>query len=188
MSKLRGSEVWNLEDGLRLCRALQPETRKFGYHLALGGGVLNQGVSYKDIDLYLLPLDNGTKMDEPGMIAFLTDLWGEGKDLFATYSRDESLTPEPEPDEGGRLPRFVAARPGRADDGPAPEAHNLVPGQRVGDRLQFINGRGVPQWANINRRHGRWEWEEERNPDSSYSKKLKFMRHGTTRIDVFIMR
>lgn len=55
MSKLK-PVVWKLKDGLALVRKLQPETRQFGYHLTLGGGVLNTGKSRKDLDLFFLPL------------------------------------------------------------------------------------------------------------------------------------
>jgi hypothetical protein len=51
--------LWTLDDALTLVRALQPFTRQFGYHLTLGGGVLNVGSSTKDLDLFFLPLDNG---------------------------------------------------------------------------------------------------------------------------------
>lgn len=57
---------WGLDDALTLVRQLQKEVRPFGYHIALGGGVLNKGMSEKDLDLYFLPLvehaQNYTKM------------------------------------------------------------------------------------------------------------------------------
>ena len=50
--------VWTLDDALELVRNLQPWTRDYAYHLAIGGGVVNTGSSLKDLDLYFLPLDN----------------------------------------------------------------------------------------------------------------------------------
>lgn len=38
-----------------LIRDLQGDAWSLGYHICLGGGVLNHGYSDKDIDLYLLP-------------------------------------------------------------------------------------------------------------------------------------
>jgi hypothetical protein len=73
---------WTLDEGLDLSRALQPVTRKYGYHLTLGGGVLNKGESNKDLDLFFLPMDS-TKPDAPktdpaGLIEWLDGLWGVG--------------------------------------------------------------------------------------------------------------
>lgn len=75
--------MWTLDEGLVLVRELQPDTRQFGYHLALGGGVLNNAMSCKDLDLYLLPLDD--KDEDPDMdalISWLDSLWGEGESLI----------------------------------------------------------------------------------------------------------
>jgi hypothetical protein len=73
---------WTLEQGLELIRLLQPETRKFNYHLTLGGGVLNTGASDKDLDLFFLPLDNHRDNPEPDkLLAFLRSLWGDEQDF-----------------------------------------------------------------------------------------------------------
>ena len=70
---------WTLAAGLKLIRAIQPEAKKLGYHIALGGGVLNIGLSYKDLDLYLLPMCySGKQPDKSGLIALLTTMWGHG--------------------------------------------------------------------------------------------------------------
>jgi hypothetical protein len=67
---------WTLEDALVHVRGLQLFTRKFGYHLTLGGGVLNKGYSAKDVDLFFLPLDdNKTLRDPHGMLDFLTKIY-----------------------------------------------------------------------------------------------------------------
>ena len=72
--------MWTLDTALLLVRRLQPETRQFGYHLALGGGVLNAGESTKDLDLYFLPLDDQDEdPDMDALIAWLAGNWGEWK-------------------------------------------------------------------------------------------------------------
>lgn len=48
--------TWKMANALALIRDLQPLVREFGYHLLLGGGVLNKGESKKDLDLYFAPL------------------------------------------------------------------------------------------------------------------------------------
>lgn len=81
---------WNLDDGLKLVRALQMETRKYGYHLTLGGGVLNNGESKKDIDLYFLPLDN-TKLAQPNpgsLIDWLVKMWGNYEIIGDNYGME----------------------------------------------------------------------------------------------------
>ena len=51
--------MWTLETAQSYIADLQLRVKKHGYHLCLGGGVLNKGKSKKDLDLYFLPLDNG---------------------------------------------------------------------------------------------------------------------------------
>ena len=75
MQKL--TTMWTLEQGLAVVRELQPRSRGFNYHVALGGGVLNNGSSDKDLDVYFLPLDNGDVMDPAGLLQWLSTVWGE---------------------------------------------------------------------------------------------------------------
>jgi hypothetical protein len=81
--------MWDLEGGLRLVRAIQPITRRFGYHVALGGGVLNTGESNKDLDLYFLPMGGfDVEQDKPqpdNMREYLSRLWGVGEDIGKDY-------------------------------------------------------------------------------------------------------
>jgi hypothetical protein len=76
---------WTLVEALDLIRGLQPQTRKYGYHLCLGGGVLNKGESKKDLDLFFLPLDNGGMGDPTGLVKWIDELWGKGEDLWIHY-------------------------------------------------------------------------------------------------------
>lgn len=59
-------------------------TRQFGYHLALGGGVLNTGESKKDLDLYFLPMggfDNKKQHNPDKMLKALEAIWGPGESI-----------------------------------------------------------------------------------------------------------
>ena len=79
LEKEQSPPQWTLAAGLKLIRAIQPEAKKLGYHIALGGGVLNIGLSYKDLDLYLLPMCCSDKQpDKSELIALLTKMWGHG--------------------------------------------------------------------------------------------------------------
>lgn len=93
-------EYWTLKEGLELIRALQGDCRPFGYHLCLGGGVLNKGESKKDIDLFFLPLDNGKECEAQKLLAWLQSLWGEGVDLQKSTK----------PDRQGRIVTDVQGR------------------------------------------------------------------------------
>lgn len=76
--------VWTLEQGLALVRELQPQTRTFNYHLALGGGVLNAGESRKDLDLYFLPMDdrdNASPDDADALRQWLDTMWAQERNL-----------------------------------------------------------------------------------------------------------
>lgn len=70
--------MWTLEQGLELLRSLQSKARDFNYHICLGGGILNKGESKKDLDLFFLPMDNGTDPDDQGLLTWLKSMWGEG--------------------------------------------------------------------------------------------------------------
>jgi hypothetical protein len=69
--------MWTLEQGLEVVRLLQPHSREYNYHIALGGGVVNNGSSEKDLDVYCLPLDNGSRMNPTGLLQYLSSIWGE---------------------------------------------------------------------------------------------------------------
>ena len=71
-----GSIVWHLQDALLLVWDIQETTRLFGYHVALGGGVLNRGYSTKDLDLYFLPLCNENDHDPAALKAELVRQFG----------------------------------------------------------------------------------------------------------------
>jgi len=49
--------VWTLESALLTIRELQFKALQCGYHLALGGGVLNKGESFNDLDVVVLTMD-----------------------------------------------------------------------------------------------------------------------------------
>lgn len=83
-------DKWILEDALRLVRDIQPGTRKYQYHLCLGGGVLNNGQSKKDLDLYFLPMKPQEQVDTQGLVRWLNGLWGKASPFW-----DPSTRPEP---------------------------------------------------------------------------------------------
>lgn len=135
---------WKLEDGLKLIRALQLATRKYGYHLALGGSVLNKGESQKDLDLYFLPLANVKYVEDlKGMVKWLTELWGPPEDIGKDYED------EPRPNEGDVFFNYL-------------------------DNQDPFRPKKFEGYSN----------EPKSNP---YKRRLKFLRPGGDRIDVFIL-
>lgn len=84
--------MWTLDEGLAIIRRIQPETRGYGYHLTLGGGVMNAGQSTKDLDLFFIPLDNRPEeADHAGMKELLDEEFGEGESLRDPHYEDVGL-------------------------------------------------------------------------------------------------
>ncbi len=50
--------MWNMEEALLFIRNLQPVVKKYNFHLALAGGVLNNGYSVKDLDIICMGMHN----------------------------------------------------------------------------------------------------------------------------------
>lgn len=82
-STLEIANMWTLSEARVLINALQPHAKELGFHVCLGGGVLNAGLSKKDLDLYFLPMDNGKiAASSEKLLAFLEDTWGKSKPMF----------------------------------------------------------------------------------------------------------
>lgn len=79
-STLLTETTWHLNDALSLIKSLQPLVQPHGYHICLGGSVLNVGKSNKDLDLYFLPL-SPTGADAPALLNLLTTTWGPSESL-----------------------------------------------------------------------------------------------------------
>lgn len=85
------SPMWTLDEGRAEVERVQQGSRAYGYHVALGGSVLNKGESRKDLDLYFLPLDSDeSKPDRDCLVAWLESLWGDSESLtdprYAAFS------------------------------------------------------------------------------------------------------
>ena len=185
--------MWTLDEGISLVRGLQDGTRKFGYHLCIGGGVVNKGRSNKDVDLFFLPLDNDKDKPNPdGILKWLEEMWGESENLMKEYDRPTGGDP------AFWLENFYYTPV--ENQGPPPiDNRNIFGGPpvRIGrttDRRQIFEW-----WVN-----GHWctrvampdppipeepaEAEAEENT-SKYIHKVKFYRNKSKeeRIDVFIL-
>lgn len=44
--------IWTLSEAVEYIRAKQPKAHEIGWNLALGGGVLNNGYSKRDLDIF----------------------------------------------------------------------------------------------------------------------------------------
>ena len=85
--------LWTLEQGVGLVRFLQPLTRRVSYHLAIGGGVINNGSSTKDVDLYFLPLDNLENQPEPDQMKGILDaIYGMGVPIVDTDKYGDAIS------------------------------------------------------------------------------------------------
>lgn len=174
------NKVWALDDSLKLIRAIQQESRKYGYHLTLGGSVLNDGRSEKDLDLYFLPLDN-PKMptsDPKALLTWLTTLWGKYQPLGGAEYEDPAAKPLNRFVIGGaRKPPLapVAWQPEREDGrievnfGEPPRLEDLVFDPVVGLKQKYADIFSAP------------------TPATTYKYKVLFLRPGGDRIDVFVL-
>lgn len=78
---IQKTPMWTLDEGVAMVRLVQKASRRFSMHVAIGGGVVNEGRSFKDLDLYFLPMDADTTNQE-GMRDFLDTLWGAGENII----------------------------------------------------------------------------------------------------------
>jgi hypothetical protein len=155
--KAGGEVMWELDNGLKLIRALQEETRAYGYHLCLGGSVLNFGESGKDIDLYFLPMNNSEYDESPEkLILWLEKLWGKYKKI-GDYGKEMKFKGVNfNWDEIIPTPGQLNAPPTNA---PFPEDNPFIPPKKK------------TKWSG----------------PTVYKFKLKFVRPDGNRIDVFIL-
>lgn len=173
-------QQWSLDDALKLARALQPETRKYGYHLTVGGGVLNKGYSDKDLDLYFLPMHNEAvfpKVSPSDLLDWLASMWGKYTSLGDEY-KDSHAEPQ--------MPRVNAMDVGEirwnADPPPAapPAAVRAAAGgprggfEIRGDGRMFYGGSELIKKSAVTSSRG-------------YTYRVKFIRGGHDRVDVFIL-
>lgn len=152
-------KTWNLEDGLKLVRAIQQDCRRFNYHVTLGGGVLNDGINRKDLDLFFLPMGNSMSACKPKeLLTWLSSMWGEAK-MMPDYTREQQA-PSP-------TISFHSTGDGFAYIMPSNASYSL--GQII---PIVIQPPPIP----------------EPTDNSMYRYKCKFFRHSSNdRIDVFIM-
>jgi len=161
---------WNLEEGIGVVRTLQPEIRAFGYHVALGGGVINKGVSAKDLDLYFLPMggfkDSKSVSSPEKLLEFLTSFWGEHKKIGKADYEDADKDPQ-------------------MDWGQIPDAAQLPRWN-----IQMENGmlRAIPNPVRFDRAVAAVDIErsKEAKPHAIYRYAVTFLRNKIERIDCFI--
>lgn len=79
--------MWTLDIALELIRLIQPKLKSLGYHVCLGGGVLNTGKSAKDLDLYFLPF--GPNQSHAKLVEYLESIWDTGKSFANDGARVE---------------------------------------------------------------------------------------------------
>lgn len=66
--------MWTLQKALTLIRDIQPTVHELGYHVTLGGGVLNNGESKKDLDIFILRKNNVTRVSSHDVVSKVMQL------------------------------------------------------------------------------------------------------------------
>ena len=163
------AKKWTLDDGVKLVRALQGRTREYGYHLTLGGSVVNKGESEKDVDLYFLPMNNSKIKEDPnGLVSWLEGLWGNSEPIGNEY---EDGQPN-KADQYWGLPKTKIVQ-----DNPMMPIWHLDENQAI-NFDSMISFKTVPYYPTKSKSGVK---------SSVYKFKLKFTRSGDERIDVFIL-
>jgi hypothetical protein len=72
--------MWTLAEAQTLIQALQPKVHALGYHVTLGGGVINRGSSEKDLDLFFIP-KNGEDSAPRTIVVLLMGTFGIPRSL-----------------------------------------------------------------------------------------------------------
>lgn len=186
------NKPWKLEDGLRLVRALQEQTKDFGYHITLGGSVLNAGESENDLDLYFLPY-TGMEANDTGLVEWLTSLWGRPTRPGDSGMKRIQYTPSvfSTASTGGPLANFVRVN------------GQWVVRQTAPTPPAYYVDESMPVSASFDEPEDEDEDEDEPEDEinvapiqptatpvqatGAYRHTLKFQRVGNDRIDVFIV-
>lgn len=66
---------WTLNEAIDVIRRLQPFAHQYGFSLSLGGGVLNNGSSYKDLDIVALHFHGPDISDEVKLLKLFDRLY-----------------------------------------------------------------------------------------------------------------
>lgn len=80
--------MWNLAQALRLIRTAQPEIHELGYHITLGGSILNKGSSKDDLDLFILRKNNTDRVDSYVVIDQMSKILGRSGEIQTRAMRD----------------------------------------------------------------------------------------------------
>lgn len=65
--------MWNLEEGITMCRQVESWIGDIGYHCGLGGSVLHFGKSKKDLDIVVYPHNSKNTLSSETILNFLKD-------------------------------------------------------------------------------------------------------------------
>lgn len=187
---------WTMPEALGLIRKLQPEVKKFGYHLTLGGGVLNKGESDKDLDIYLITMDSPKfKRNMVGLVEWLEGLWGKATPLSKPKGANQQLINQLQTWPSGwyETPTYSALRSSVIRI-TTPPSGTVVQGSitKVGNVYSMLSNDGMRTIYYVEAIPGSTATvtaqveEYPDDPTSVYKKKLKFNWDGL-RIDVFIV-
>lgn len=170
--------MWDIDDALRLVRAIQEDTKKFGYHVCLGGSVLNKGLSHKNVDLYFLPMDNGMKSEAKKVVSWLEEMWGKSEELGREYP--DSIDTDGPPDHVGVQITSRGLDWGVDETAPLDWERHVRYWRVQGTTYTTILPETRPTSSTTPSVSGYPGMK-------TYSKKLKFIRPDGERIDVFII-
>lgn len=74
---------WAFKDAKDLVGAMRSKVNQFGYEITLGGGVLVNGSSKNDLDLFFVPKADGQAQLPVDLLMWLASKLGAGKTIMA---------------------------------------------------------------------------------------------------------
>jgi hypothetical protein len=77
--------MWTLQEGVEIVRSIQPALHDVLWHCSLGGGVLNNGFSMKDLDLFMAPFESEEDAASSAEVLALLAAWGPWEFIAGEY-------------------------------------------------------------------------------------------------------
>ena len=89
------NKAWVIKDAQELIAAMRTKVNSYGYEITLGGGVLVNGASPNDLDLFLLPKSDVGPRLPVDLLMWLASKLGPGKTIIPAAQAANGAAPPP---------------------------------------------------------------------------------------------
>lgn len=84
--KMTVVKEWVFKDAQELVAAMRSKTHQYGYEIAMGGSVLTNGKSSKDLDLFFVPKGGDTQPLPIDLLMWVASKLGPGKTIVPAFT------------------------------------------------------------------------------------------------------